>query len=173
MKKILSAFAFAAIAIPSMALAAPNEDTATAEGSVTILRPITITKTADLSFGRIVKPRDGGAAVIIKSGDDSVNVDGDAYALPGVATSRAKFTIEGEGGANVSVSVPSSFTLVSDVDGKIEVDLESDLGKSTTLSDKPGYGGSADVNVGGVFKIASDTPTGFYRGEFSVVAAYE
>ena len=60
-----------------------------ASGSATIIRPITISKTADLQFGRVVLPSTGSATVTIANTADSIST-GTAVALSGITTSRGK-----------------------------------------------------------------------------------
>ena len=59
MKKLLATVATAAALLAGGNAFAQSADTsnATATTSVTIIRPLTITKTSDLAFGRIVRPQ--------------------------------------------------------------------------------------------------------------------
>ena len=58
----------------AFAQTAANTSSATATGSVTIVRPLTITKNSDLAFGRIVRPRTGGTGTVtLNAGRVSAN----------------------------------------------------------------------------------------------------
>lgn len=165
------AFAVAATALSSSA-SAQSSATATATGSTTIVRPITITNTASLAFGRIVKPAAGTGTVTIADSGDTVSAASGAVALSGITTSRAKFDIAGEGGQAISVSVPANFTMSNGGD-TITVTLDPDLGTTTTLSGALASAGSASLNVGGSFNVPDTTPTGLYSGSFSVTVQYQ
>ncbi len=83
-----------AAALPGVAHAQSTANAA-ATGSTTIVRPITITKDADMFFGRIVKPATGTAGVQILNSVDELNLDVGVVGLD-EPVSRAKFTIEGD-----------------------------------------------------------------------------
>jgi hypothetical protein len=166
---------FAAAALSTMsagqAFAAPNTSSATSSASSTIIQPVTIAKDSDLAFGRIVKPASGTGTVAIANTADGVNATG-AVALSGITTSRAKFTISGEGGQVVSVSVPASVTMTNGTDA-LNVTLTGDLPATPTLSGSLGATGTAALNVGGSFDLASTAKTGVYTGTFQVDVAYQ
>lgn len=173
MNKII-AFAAAGLTMLGAASAANAQASAsgTANGSVTLMNPITITKTADISFGRIIKPTSGTGSVAIPFTNDTVTAGSGATAMSGITTSRAKFTIAGEGGQAVSVSVPATFDLTKGGD-TITVTLDDDLGTSTTLSNTVGTPGSASLNIGGSFSLPSGQASGAYTGSFAVTVAYQ
>lgn len=170
-KTAICMLALAGAAAMSSPAFAQNSASATASGSVTIIRPIELTKDVDLVFGRIVKPASGSGSVAIADTADTVSATG-AVALSGITTSRAKFTINGEGGQSVSVTVPASFSLTNGTDS-IAVTLDPDLGASTTLSNALGAAGSKSLYVGGSFAVGSGLSTGAYTGSFNVSVAYE
>jgi spore coat protein U-like protein len=173
MKKTFICMATSALAMALPGVAhAQSSASASATGSTTIVRAITISKTADLSFGRIVKPTSGTGAIVVFSDADGIEESGNALYVDGSPISRAKFTIEGEGGQAVSVSVPSTFTMSKGSD-TIAVTLYSDLAPSVTLSNALGSGGSALLNIGGQFSLPSSQATGLYSGTFTVSVAYE
>lgn len=172
-KKIFAALAVSAAAFSlGTAANAQSSATASANGSTTIVRPITITNTADLAFGRIVKPSTGTGTVAIADNADTVSAASGAVALSGITTSRAKFDIAGEGGQVISVAVPASFDMANGGD-TITVTLDPDLGSTTTLSGALAAAGSASLNVGGTFNVPAATPTGLYSGSFSVTVQYQ
>jgi len=151
---------------------AADEDTATAESSVTIIQPLTVKNESGLHFGRIVKPRSGNGTVAIANTGDTVSATDGAVALSGLTTSRAVFTILGEGGQAMTVKVPETVEL-SGAGDPIEVTLDPDVVGSTTLSGDLGEEGKKTVNVGGKFSLPSAQATGLYEGKFEVYAAYE
>ena len=142
-----------------------------ASGSVTLVRPITITKNADLEFGRVVKPTAGTGTVSMSNAADTTTAGSGAVALAGITTSRAKFTIDGEGAQVVNITVPATFAITNGTDN-ITVTTTQNLGTSTTLSGALGAAGSASLNVGGSFNVPSAISTGLFTGTLNVSVAY-
>ena len=171
MKRILltsGAMLAAALTTPAFA---QDSDTADADGSTTIIQPLTIAKDADLSFGRIVKPSTGTGTVTIADSADTVSAGSGAVALTGIATSRAKFTIDGEGAQGITITVPADFDLVNGTD-TITVTLDADRPASDTLDGTLGGDGTRALNVGGSFSLPDSVSTGEYTGQFTVTVAY-
>lgn len=169
----LAATGLLASAAPAFAQAA-NTSNDTANGSVTIIRPLTITKSADLVFGRIVEPRTGTGTVSIANTGNSVTAGSGAVALAGITTSRAVFGVSGEGAQVVNVSMPATFDLTKGADS-ITVTLSPDWNTTTnqvTLSGALAGAGAASLNVGGSFNLPSTQASGAYTGTFTVTVAY-
>jgi hypothetical protein len=171
MKKL---FAYALFALSFLAGApaafAQNTDTDTATGSVTIIRPLTVTKSTDLAFGTIVKPATGTGTVSIANNSTTVSATDGAVSLTGTGT-HAIFTANGEGGQAVNVTV-GSLTMANGA-SNIAVTLSPDVSGATTLSGALGGAGSKTVNIGGSFTVPSALPTGAYTGTFDVTVAYQ
>lgn len=174
MKKLLASAAVAAglLAGGTAFAQAANTSSDSASASVTIVRPLTITKTADLAFGRIVKPRTGTGTVALANTGDSVAASAGAVALSGITTSRARFTVDGEGGQVVTTSIPSTVNLTSGTN-TIVVDLLPSFGSTVTLDNALAAAGSAALNVGGSFSLPAAQATGAYSGTFTVQVAYQ
>jgi hypothetical protein len=174
MKKTLAiALAVAGLAGSGAAFAqSADSASATADSSVTIIRPLTMTKDADLVFGRVVQPRSGSDTVTLANTGNSVSTGGSAVVLGGITTSRAVFTVSGEGGQAVGVTIPSSFNLTKGSDS-IAVTLLPDVGTSVTLSNALAAAGSKTINVGGSFSLSSTQASGAYAGTFTVSVAYQ
>jgi len=172
MKRILlSGAAVLATATLTTPALAQDSDSADADGSTTIIQPLTITKDADLSFGRIVKPSTGTGTVSIADSADTVTAGSGAVALTGIATSRAKFTIDGEGAQGITITVPADFDLENGTD-TITVTLDADRPASDTLDGTLGGDGTRALNVGGSFSLPTGISTGEYTGTFTVSVAY-
>jgi hypothetical protein len=150
----------------SSAFAQVNTSTATANGSTTIIQPITIAKNTDLAFGRIVRPATGSGTVTIANTADTVATSGGAVALAST-TSRAKFTITGESGLNATLTVPSTLTLSSGANN-LTVALTPDQTSPLTLG-----ASSTILFVGGNFPVTNTTVSGAYTGTFDVTVAYQ
>ena len=171
----MKGFLFSTAAVLAAAFAAPafaqDSDSADADGSTTIIQPLTITKDADLSFGRIVKPSTGTGTVTMADSADTVTAGSGAVALSGIATSRAKFTIDGEGAQGITITVPASFDLDNGTD-TITVTLDPDRPASDTLDGTVGTDGTRALNIGGSFSLPDSISTGEYTGDFTVSVAY-
>lgn len=162
--------ALTAVAAPALAQSAST----TGSGSITVIRPLTVTKTADLKFGTVVRPATGsGTAVISAAGARSVT-GGVVGLSSGDAPAAAAFTVAGEGGQSVSVTVPASFSMANGTDTLVVTTSNSLTGSaaSQTLSNALGSAGSLAFTVGGSVPVASTTATGAYTGTFTVSAAY-
>lgn len=172
--KFLIAAAAAFVAAVASPVFAQSTASTTGTGSITIIRPITITKTADLAFGTVVRPSTGaGTAVISNTGARSVT--GGVVALSSGATpTAAAFTVAGEGGQSISVTVPATFTMNAGSEVLTVTTTNSLAGSASaqTLSNALGAAGALAFTVGGSVPIASTTVSGVYSGSFTVSAAY-
>ena len=129
--KLMALVALAATAIATPALATD------ATGSITVIRPLTVTKNADLDFGTVIRP-DSGSGTVTVATDSARSVANGVVALSSTTASAAGFTINGEGGQSVSVTIPASFTLSSG-SNSLSVTTSSDLANPALVSGlKPG-----------------------------------
>ena len=85
-------------------------DTESANASATLVAPITLTKQADLDFGRLSSGASGGTAVVSSAGARSVT--GDVVEEGGTPTA-ADFDITGESGLAYDITLPTSITISS------------------------------------------------------------
>jgi Domain of unknown function (DUF4402) len=149
---------------------APNNATATASGSATIIQSISITKTTDLGFGTIVKPTTTTTTVTV----DTLGVrgfsGGNATGANAGGVSKASFTIQGEGNSAISVTVPTSFSMTAGTNTLIVTTAATPV--TGNLSGSIGTQGSFIVGVGGSFPLATNTPSGAYSGSLVVSVAY-
>ena len=170
---ICAAATLIAVAVAAPAMAQSTAST-TGAGSITIIRPLTITKNADLKFGTVVRPGTGsGTAVVSAAGVRSVT-GGVVGLASGDTPSASQFTVSGEGGQSISVTIPASFTMANGSDS-LTVTTNNNLtgsASSQTLSNALGAAGTLVFNVGGSVPITSTTTTGAYVGTFTVSAAY-
>lgn len=167
--RALSIVALAGAALPAHAQAASGS------GSITVIRPLTVTKNTDMAFGTVIRPTDSsgnGTVSVSAAASTTRSVTGSVVALASSTASSASFTISGEGGQTVSVAVPATFTMTSG-SNSLTVTTSNDLGgTSVTLTGSLGSAATKVVNVGGSVPIAFDTPTGAYSGSFTVTASY-
>ena len=143
----------------------PPSAGATGSATSTVYRRISISKTSDISFGRIVRPTTGSATIGINASDGARTV-GTAVALATPTPTRAAYTVTGESGRTFSVSL-SPFTMTGPPGGSLTVTPTHDAGLSPVLT-----GGTFSFNAGASFILTSTTPGGSYSGSFDVTVVY-
>ena len=164
--------ALAAASLSSVAHAQASAS-ANATGSITIFRPITVTKTSDLAFGTIVRPGSGSGTVTIAEADGARSVTGGIAALSiGTSPTRAAFSGGGEGGQTFSSSTPATLTLTRTGGSETLTVNLTPTGTTGALSGTLGSVGAAAYGVGGNIEVASTTASGAYTGSFTTTVAY-
>lgn len=163
---------------------APNF-TASGNGAAvaTTRNPTTITKISDLSFGAILplSGQTGTISIDATNGNRASSNPAAVLLRPGLPATRAGYTIEGEGGQMVAVSISPTF-LMTGPGGSITVTLTStadpglvvgdDVGGFVTTPGSPGSSGAADLGVGGSFTVTGPMTPGAYSGNFNVVFSW-
>ncbi len=168
----------AAIAIVLAAAVAPahaqSTASTTATAGITVIQPISIVNNKNMNFGTFVKPSSNTTVTLsnagVISGLTAVNTSGNA-------PSQAQFTITGEGGQAINITVPGTVALTG-TGGSLTVTLTADSGTTgsaqvATLSGAIGSAGTKVVNVGGTVPLTATTASGAYSGTFTVTAAYQ
>lgn len=150
----------------------PASDTATASGTASIIQPIAATSTQNLAFGTIVKPTGAGTATVTVDTSGGRSVSGGAVALSSTTATAATFNVIGEGGSAYSVSVPSTFDMVSG-SNTLVVSTTNNSGNGGTLTGSIGSTQTATFGVGGTFNLTSSTASGAYTGNIQVIASYQ
>lgn len=156
------------VSVPAVA------QSANGSGSITIVRPLTLTNNQGIKFGTIVKPTSGAGSVAVTAADSSartVTGTGAVALASGDSAQAAKFTLAGEGGQIVSVTVPGTFNMTSGANS-LTVTTSKDIGDTVTLSSTLGSAGTKVFYVGGSVPIAANTESGAYSGTFEVTASY-
>lgn len=150
---------------------ATGSGSASGTATASVFRAIAISRTTNLQFGTIVRPRSGSGTVTISAaGIRSVTGTG-TVALSAPAPTAATFSVTGEGGQAVTVAVPATITMTSGANSLTVTTLSTGSGVQA-LSSTLGNAGSLAVAVGGSFPITASTPTGAYSGTFSVTVQY-
>jgi hypothetical protein len=165
------ALAIATIAGVSAPAFGQATSSVTTNGTTQIIQPVTISQSSALAFGTIVRPTSGTSTISIGTGADTVSATGNALVLRGT-TSRARYTVSGEGGETVTVSMPATFNLSKSGSPDLAVTLTRNPAGNLTLSNALGATGTAALDIGGSFSISSTTATGDYAGSFTVSVAY-
>ena len=165
MKKILiSAGALAALALSTPAFAANNS--ATANATVNLVSPLTLTNTSGLNFGTLVGPFNGETVEVSKSG---IRNCGGLTCSGNAVVSAANFDVsKGTANQGLTVTVDPTATLTGSVSGSLTVDLSTDLPTGVTTDTN----GNATFGVGGSLTIPAATADGVYSGQFNVQVDY-
>lgn len=162
-KLLISAGALAALALSTPALAVPSNQ-ASANATVNIVSPLTLTKNTDLNFGTIVGPFAG--EVVHVDGTGARNCAG--LTCSGSPTA-ASFSLSGTASQAVALTIPNSVTLNGSVSGTLNVDLSGDKPANPTLDGT----GAASFAIGGKLTIPNGTVDGVYSNTFNVTANYQ
>jgi Mat/Ecp fimbriae major subunit len=145
--------------------------------SATVVQPIAIQKTSDMSLGNLLA---GNGTVTVSTGGVRSKTGGTPF-MSG-APSPAKFAVSGAGNSTFSILTASSSTTLSGSPGgtmPISFIVESvggqnasAVGKTTSDSDSALSGGHATIHVGAVVTVAADQPAGVYNGTLIVTVNY-
>lgn len=165
MRRELRALGLAVALAGGVALAAPAEaQSATGGVSVRILQAITVTKTFDLNFGRVVAGTTSGTVAIAEDGTRTC-----AAALRCLGgTSAGAFAVTGTAGEVVTVSVDTpSITLTNGAGATMAVTLASTT-RTLTLT-----GGNGSFRVSGTLTVGARQTGGDYTGQFTVSVNYQ
>ena len=168
MKKIiLSAFALGAFILNSNAQA-----TATATATATIVTPISISKTADMSFGNIAVSASTAGTVILAPAGTRTTGGAGGVTLPATTgtVAAAAFTVNGNGAYTYAITLPGSVTLTraSGSETMTASSFTSTPSGTGTLS-----GGTQNLTVGATLAVAAAQVAGVYTsGNFNVTVNY-
>ena len=170
LRTLACALTISAVASTALAQASSTQNTT---GSTRIVQPIALTKTSDLAFGTVVRPTSGTNTVAINetTGARSLAGGGNAATAPST-TSRAAYSVAGEGAQTFSITVPSTFDMTRSGGSETLAVTLTSTATSGTISGSLGSAGSASFGVGGSFPVASTTVSGNYIGTFDVTVAY-
>jgi hypothetical protein len=138
-----------------------------------VLRPLSLAKTSDLSFGSIIRPTSGSGSVTLDATDASLEVTGAGVAaLSSPAPTLAAYTVTGEGGQAFSIDMDIESGVEMTGPGTLSVTLNTNAGPAPVLNGSPGQEGSYNFRIGGTFPVNHDTPVGSYSGVFFVTVVY-
>jgi hypothetical protein len=136
-----------------------------------VIRPIGITKSQDLQFGSVTRPGNGSGSIVLTP-DGIASVTGtNVRRFPSPAATAAMFTVSGEGGQAITVSVPTTMTL-SNSSGSVTASLTNSGGGAQVLSGATGSAGTLQVNVGGSVPLSSTGALGTFTGTMTVTVQY-
>lgn len=155
------------VAIAPTAPAAPGT---TSNSTATVYRSLSVTKTSDLGFGKIVKPTSSTNTYTINASTGALSRTGTGNAVQVGAVTRSSFSLTGEPGRVVSVVLSPATTLVLTRSGgaqTLNVTLSRSPTGTITLT-----GGVGTLDIGGALTVGTSTTTGEYSGTLNVTFNY-
>lgn len=145
-------------------MAAPAAaQTATGDVTVRILQAITVSKTADLNFGRVVAGTTAGSVVVAEDGTRTCPA---ALRCIG-ATTGAAFAVTGTTGETVTVSIDTPSIQLASGTNRMTVGLTTAT-RTITLAAGPNT-----FRVGGTLAVGAAQAAGTYTGQFTVSVNYQ
>lgn len=176
MNKQLSklALALGAVVMAGGAMAQTSATSAAVTASARIITPLTITPTGTLNFGRIANSLAGGTVVLSPANVPTTT----GVTLVAGETSVPTFTVNGEGAATFSVTMPTSVTLNAGEDSMTLDDFQNNVGTDPanaavgTLSGSDGGAGTKAFQVGATLNVGGNQKPAVYSGTFTVTVAY-
>lgn len=155
------------VAVSGPAAAQSNTATTSAGAAAEVVTAIAITKTKDLNFGDVVSGSTAGTVVITPQAVRSAT--GGATLGNTGGASNAEFTVNGDAGANYSITLPSTdVTLTSGMNSMAVNVFTSSPSGTGTLSG----GGEQTLKVGATLNVGASQPSGTYTGSFDVTVTY-
>ena len=162
-----AAIAIALSSLAGAALASGNVS-ATAPASVTVLSPITLTKTQDLQFGQVVRPSNANINTVTLDVNNTVTLSGSGNgSAVASTTSSAKFNIIAPAGTTYTTTQALAFVQT----GLTNIAASLPVASTGTLGVVP-VAGVQEIRYGGSFDMDSATPAQAYTGTLSVTVNY-
>lgn len=149
-----------------------TNNSSTVKMSVLIDAPLSLTEVRAMSFGSIL-PKQGGTVVLAP--DDKVNFSGVMMYTTADAHSGL-FNVDGIGGKQVYITLPSSATLYNQEEGKsgYSMTVNSFTASATeiTLPNTSYSEAIESFSVGATLIVGNDQEPGFYSGTYNVIVSY-
>jgi len=140
--------------------------------STKVWNPMAVSVLSNMDFGKIVRPSSGSGTVTLTSS----GVTTSAGVVLGITHTLASFRVTGEGAQAFSLTVPSSFNMISSGHTLTVTTTPSFVSTSSlttqSFSNALGTLGSFAFTVGGHFPIAATTFNGAYVGNLVVTVQY-
>lgn len=177
MKNITFAIAIAVVAAIGFTGTASAQRTATASAtaSAKIVSGISLTKTADLNFGQVVRSTAAGT-VVLDPTSASRTFNGGVTVGQNGGNAYAQFSAAGEPAYAYSVTLPSSITITQSVQSGTPATMTVTSLASTLGGSNNGVldvNGANSFNVGGTLNVGASQATGSYSGAFNVTVSYQ
>lgn len=142
--------------------------TSSATASATVLTPIAITTTTNMSFGDLYADTVSPGTVVLAT-DGSRTTTGGA-SLGTTTGTAAVFAVTGDGSATYAITLPS--TDVTITDASLNTMTVNTYGHNAGGSPALDAGGNGSFNVGATLNVGISQPSGTYSGSFDVTVNY-
>ena len=154
MKKIIT-FSIVLLAFTAASFAQGPLVSANATATAVIVSPLTITQTANMSFGNIIADADGGTVVLVPAGTRTLN-GLTSPAITGTVTA-ASFTVAGAAGLAYTITLPTDHTISSGGNNMLIDTFTSNPSGTGTL-----VGGTETLTVGATLNVGANQAAGTY-----------
>lgn len=159
-----------AILLTGFTTAASAQASATATATATIITPISISKTADMSFGNIAVQSATGGTVVLDAAGTRTSTSGVTLPATAGTVTAAAFTVNGTGSYTYAVTLPSTATLTraSGTETMVASSFTSNPSGTGALT-----AGTQNIAVGATLTVAAAQVAGVYTsGNFNVTVNY-
>lgn len=140
--------------------------TSSATASATVLTPIAISTTTNMSFGDLYADNVSAGTVVLANDGSRTTTGGASLGTTGGAA--AVFSVTGNPSATYAVTVPSTDVTITSAaldTMTVNVFTHDSLGALDV-------GGADSFNVGATLNVAISQPTGAYSGSFNMIVNY-
>jgi hypothetical protein len=173
-KILIAGLLVGGVSAPAFAQVTAGQSTT---ASITIIRPIVLTKVTDLVFGAVTRPAAGTNTVTMTDASDTPTTSvANSLITTGAGSTRtrASYTVTGETGRTVAISVDDTTPTLTRSGGSETLDVTLDLeGTTDTLEGANGnFSGDGTFYIGGEIAIPAATVAGAYSGSFTTTVAY-
>jgi hypothetical protein len=136
---------------------------------LTLWKPISISKTADLAFGGI-QPAAAAAVVRVapQTGTRTLT-SGAATLVSGQPAVAGQFTVTGRASTSISITLPTSTTITNAGGATMTVNNFTRYPAGTTTLDASG---NLSLYVGADLNVAANQATGKYSGTYTITVNY-
>jgi hypothetical protein len=141
---------------------------ATANATVTVVSPTTITKDQDMVFGTVVRPTTGTNTITLGTNDVVTASGGGNGSVVASTTSAARFTISSVAAITYTLTPTLTFNQAGLNNITISAPAVVGVGTLGTI----GAGGTQDIKYGAGFDIGVATTPQNYTGTLTVVVNY-
>lgn len=168
MKQIIKILAIAVVTLSFAGTVQAQTATATSNAAAVIIAPLSITNTAGLHFGTIMRSAALGTVTVATDGTRS-STGGVTLSALAPLHSVATFDLEGESGNDVIITLPASTTITNGTQTMLVDNFVSDPDDTNPVT----LGGTPTVlSVGATLNVAANQASGTYTGTFDVSINY-
>jgi len=147
---------------------------ATAETTAKIVSGLQITKEADLNFGSMFSPRNGGGTVTVDVNNQRTSNGVQLATVTGETIAAAQFKVTGEPNATITITFPYSFS-VTNTDGSGSSMLVDNFTYNNITSPSTLDGsGNLTIKVGATLHVYNYQALGTYKNttDLKITVAY-